>query len=283
MGGRGYGAVAVSAAAPAAAVRPQHGRWRRSVGHHLLGWLGLAVALGAWQLLAVVLDKTVFPSFSQSLVAVGQLLSGPVLTDDILPSVGRALAGFAISGVLGVVLGLVLGYVRRLGDYCSAVIDFLRSVPSPLLVPLALVVMGLGARMVIAVIVSAAIWPVMLNAFDAARRIEPLYLDTARISGLRGVGLFRTVLLPATLPAIFAGLRVALSVSLAVLVVAEILGASSGIGFFIQNAQQTFAVPQTYAGVIILACLGWLFDTVFLVVERRLLRWERALSGGAHA
>jgi ABC-type nitrate/sulfonate/bicarbonate transport system permease component len=163
------------------------------------------------------------------------------------------------------------------------VIDFLRSVPSPLLVPLALVVMGLGARMVIAVIVSAAVWPVMLNAFDAARRIEPLYLDTARISGLRGVRLFRTVLLPATLPAIFAGLRVALSVSLAVLVVAEILGASSGIGYFIQNAQQTFAVPQTYAGVIILACLGWLFDTVFLVVERRLLRWERALSGGTRA
>lgn len=142
-------------------------RWRRSFGHHLLGWAGLAVALGLWQLLAVVLDKTVFPSFSQALAAVGELLSGPVLTDDILPSVGRALAGFAISAVLGIVLGLVLGYVRRLGDYCSAVIDFLRSVPSPLLVPLALVVMGLGGKMVIAVIVSAAVWPVMLNAFDA--------------------------------------------------------------------------------------------------------------------
>lgn len=273
----------MSAAASAAPVRPQNRRWRRSLGHHLLGWAGLAVALGLWQLLAVVLDKTVFPSFSQSVVAVGELLTGPVLTDDILPSVGRALAGFAISAVLGIVLGLVLGYVRRLGDYCSAVIDFLRSVPSPLLVPLALVIMGLGARMVIAVIVSAAVWPVMLNAFDAARRIEPLYLDTARISGLRGIRLFRTVLLPATLPAVFAGLRVALSVSLAVLVVAEILGASSGIGYFIQNAEQTFAVPQTYAGVIILACLGWLFDTVFLVAERRLLRWERALSGGARA
>jgi sulfonate transport system permease protein len=271
----------MSAAASAAPVRTR--RWRRSLGQQLLGWAGLAVALGGWQLLAVVLDKTVFPSFSQSVVAVGELLTGPELTEDILPSVGRALAGFAISAVIGIVVGLVLGYVRQLGDYCSAVLDFLRSVPSPLLVPLALVVMGLGARMVIAVIVTAAVWPVLLNAFDAARRIEPLYLDTARISGLRGAGLFRTVLLPATLPAIFAGLRVALSVSLAVLVVAEILGASSGIGYFIQNAQQTFAVPQTYAGVLVLGCLGWLFDTVFLVVERRLLRWERALSGGTRA
>lgn len=259
---------------------PTRGRWRHTLGYRALGWAGLAVALGLWQLLSVLLHKTIFPTFSSSIAVVGELLTGKVLDEDILPSIVRALAGFAISAVLGIVLGLTLGYIRWLGDYCSAVLDFLRSVPSPLLIPLALVIMGLGAKMVIAVIVTAAVWPVLLNAFDAARRIEPLYLDTARMCGLRGFGLFRQILLPATLPAIFAGLRVALSVSLAVLVVAEILGASSGIGFFIQNAQQTFAVPQTYAGVIVFACLGWLFDTVFLFLERRLLAWERALSGG---
>lgn len=256
-----------------------HG-WRRSLARHGVGWLGLAAAIGAWQLMAIALDKTVFPTFSRSISVVGQLLTGSVLTGDIVPSVIRALTGFCISAVLGVLVGLTLGYVRWLGDYCSAFIDFLRSVPSPLLIPLAIVFLGFGAKMVIAVIVSAAVWPVIINAFDAARRIEPLYLDTARICGLRGSALFRRVLLPATLPDIFAGLRIALSISLAVLVVAEILGASTGIGYFIQNAEQTFAVPQTYAGVIVLACLGWLFDTVFLVLERRLLAWERGLSGG---
>ncbi len=248
----------------------------RDLGRRTMGVVGLAVALVVWQLAALQLDTVIFPTFTSSLAAVGDLLSGPALTGDILPSIGRVLIGFAISAVVGVVVGLTLGYVRWLGDYVSAVLNFCRSVPAPLLIPAALAVFGLGAKMVI---VSAAVWPVLLNAFDAARRIEPLYLDTARVSGLRRSELFRRVLLPATLPSIFAGLRVALSVSLVVLVVAEILGASSGIGYFIQSAAQTFKVQQTYAGVIILGCLGWSFDTTFLFVEHRLLAWERGMTG----
>ena len=246
----------------------------------LVGWLGLAVAAGSWQLLAMGLHKTVFPTFWRSISEVGNLLTGDVLTEDIVPSIIRTLIGFGISAVIGVTVGLTLGYVRWLGDYCSAVINFLRSVPSPLLVPLALILFGLGSKMVIPVIVSAAVWPVLLNAYDAARRVEPLYLDTARTCQLGGPALFGRVLLPATLPSIFAGLRVALSVSLAVLVIAEIIGASSGIGYFIQNAEQTFAVAEMYAGVIVLACMGWLFDTVFLALEHWLLKWEQGRAGG---
>jgi ABC-type nitrate/sulfonate/bicarbonate transport system permease component len=246
------------------------------------GWLGLAVVAGLWQLLAMALHQTIFPTFTTALAAVGHILTGPQLTQDILPSVARALAGFAISGAAGIAIGLTLGYVRRLGDYCVTVIDFLRSLPAPLFVPLGIVVLGLGSTMVVAIVVGAAVWPVLLNSFDAARRVEPLYLDTARACGLRRFALFRVVLLPATLPMVFAGLRVALSTSLAVLVVAEMLGAHAGIGFLIQDAQQTFRVPDTYAGVIVLAAVGWLFDTAFLLVERRLLRWESALTGGSH-
>ncbi|HEY1704455.1 MAG TPA: ABC transporter permease [Trebonia sp.] len=246
------------------------------------GWLGVVIVAAGWQLLAMALGKTVFPTFTTSVAAVFGVIGSDTLMKDIVPSVIRALIGFVVSGVLGIVVGLALGYVRRAGDYCSAVIDFLRSVPSPLLVPVAIVLFGLGGQMVVAVVVAAAVWPVLINAFDAARRIEPLYLDAGRACGLRGLALLRTVLLPAALPMVFAGLRTALSTSLAVLVVAEMLGASSGIGYFIENAQQTFEVPQTYAGIIVLAALGWLFDTVFLVAERRLLRWENALTGGSN-
>jgi sulfonate transport system permease protein len=246
------------------------------------GWLGVAVVAGLWQLLAMGLHKTVFPTFATAIAAVGPVLSGSTLTHDVVPSIIRALIAFLISGALGIVVGLTLGYVRRLGDYCGAVIDFLRSVPSPLLVPLAIVLIGLGDRMVVSVIVAAAVWPVLINAFDAARRIEPLYLDAARACGLHRVALLRIVMLPATLPMVLAGLRTALSTSLAVLVVAEMLGASSGIGYFILNAQQTFQIPQTYAGIIVLAAVGWLFDTAFLFGEHRLLRWEKALTGGSN-
>lgn len=255
---------------------------RRRLVRPVTGWLGVAVVALAWQLLASLLNTPVFPSFTTTMRVVGDTLTGPALRDDVLTSVERALIGFAISGVLGVVLGLVLGYNRRLGDHCAVLVDFLRSLPTPLFVPLAIVFFGLGGRMVVAIVVSAGIWPVLLNAFDAARRLDPMQIDTARSLGLRGFGLFRIVLFPSTLPSLMAGLRLALSTSLAVLIIAEILGASSGIGYFIRNAQQTFQIPQTYAGVVILAAVGWLFDTGFLLVERRWLRWERALTGGSH-
>ena len=273
-----------AAAAPVTAGRsPARAGITRRAGERAAGWLGLLAVAALWQVVAMILHKTVFPTFGSAMAAVGQVLGGPVLTRDVVPSIVRALIGFGISAVLGVAVGLTLGYVRRAGDYCTAVIDFLRSMPAPLLVPLAIVLLGLGGRMVVAVVVTAAVWPVLINAFDAARRTEPLYLDAARACGLRGLPLLRVVLLPAALPMVLAGLRIALSTSLAVLVVAEMLGASSGIGYFIQDAQQTFQVPQTYAGIIILAALGWIFDTAFLFAEHRLLRWEKALTGGADA
>jgi ABC-type nitrate/sulfonate/bicarbonate transport system permease component len=217
-------------------------RAARRLGLRTAGWLGVLAVAAAWQLAALALGKPVLPTFTTAVAAVGQVITGPALTTDILPSLARALVAFAISGVAGIVIGLTLGYLRGLGDYCVAVIDFLRSVPAPLLIPLAIVALGLGSRMVVAVVVAAAVWPVLINAFDAARRTEPLYLDTARSCGIRGVTLLRIVLLPGALPMVMAGLRIALSTCLAVLVVAEMLGASSGIGYFIPGS--TADVPD---------------------------------------
>jgi len=143
---------------------------RRRLGLRSAGWLGVLAVAAAWQLTSVALHKPTLPTFTTALSAVGQVVTGPALTADILPSLARALIGFAISAVAGIVIGLTLGYVRRLGDYCTAVIDFLRSVPAPLLIPLAIVLLGLGGQMVVAVVVAAAVWPVLINAFDAARR-----------------------------------------------------------------------------------------------------------------
>jgi ABC-type nitrate/sulfonate/bicarbonate transport system permease component len=160
------------------------------------------------------------------------------------------------------------------------VFDFGRSLPTPLLVPAALVVFGLGGRMVIAVIVTAAVWPVLINTANATAGLEPTLVDTGRTLGLKGRTFLSRLVLPAVSPQIFAGLRVAISVSLAVMVVAEILGGGSGIGYFISSAQQSFQITASWAGVVILCLLGWIFDSIFLFTERRLLAWQRGTVGG---
>lgn len=252
----------------------------RQAGYLALAWFGVAAAVAIWQLVATALDNPVFPGFLSSAAASWHVIDGPALGQDIVPSVLRTLTGFAISVVAGVVIGLVTGYSRAAREYTSAVFGFLRSLPTPLLIPVALALFGLGDTMVIAVIVTAAIWPVLINTANATAGLDPTLLDTARILGLRGRALLWRVLLPATSPQIFAGMRVAISVSLAVMVVAEILGGASGIGYFISNAQQSFMITDSYAGVIVLCLLGWAFDTLFLRAENRLLAWQHGTVGG---
>lgn len=245
-----------------------------------LGWLGLAIAAAAWQLGAHLANSPLIPGFTASARDSWQILSGPRLRTDLLPSVERTLLGFGISAVLGVVIGMIVGYWRPAREWTSAVFDFFRSLPTPLLIPAAVVIFGLGGRMVVAVIVTAAIWPVLINTANATASLDTTLVDTARVLGLRGPRLLGRVVLPAVSPSIFAGLRIAISISLAVMVVAEILGGGSGIGYYIATAQQSFQITGSYAGVLILCLLGWLFDTLLLFAEGRLLAWQRGAVGG---
>lgn len=253
---------------------------RRRVGYWGLGWLGLALAALTWQIASVLWGSSIIPTFTASAARSWDLLDSSVLTKDLIPSVERTLLGFSISAVLGVTVGMLTGYFRALTDWTKAVFAFMRFMPTPLLVPVALVVFGLGGKMVVAIIVTAAVWPVLINTANATAAIDPTVVDTARTLGLKGRALLQKVLLPAVSPQVFAGLRVAISVSLAVMVVSEILGGGSGIGYFIASAQQSFRITASYAGVLVLCLLGWAFDTLFLLAEARLLAWQRGTVGG---
>jgi ABC-type nitrate/sulfonate/bicarbonate transport system permease component len=248
---------------------PRRAALLRRAGLWTLGWVGLAVVMLVWQIVAEVKRSALFPTFTATVAELWQMLSSSFVTADLLPSVGRLLIGFAASAVIGIVVGLFTGYYRVVREWTAAFFDFSRSLPTPLLIPVALVLFGLGGTMVVVIITA-----------NATAALEPTLVDTARCLGLRGPRLLAKVILPAVSPQIFAGLRVGISVSLAVLVVAEILGGSSGIGFFISSAQQSFQITASYAGVLVLCMIGWIADSVFLLVERRLLRWQRGIVGG---
>ncbi|GAA3666122.1 ABC transporter permease [Nonomuraea antimicrobica] len=211
--------------------------------------------------------------------------SGPpatlFLTDaavgNILPSLGRMALGFAGGALGGVVLGLAVGLSARVYDYLDGVLQFLRAIPPPALVTVFLVVFGFGLRMQVAFIMFSIVWPVLLNTADGARSVEPLHLETGQVFRLsRAERLFR-VILPSALPKMFAGLRLALSLSLIVMVFSELLpGTTNGIGFQLTDAYSTFDLPAMWAGIVLLGVLGYLLNEVFLIVERRVLSWHHA-------
>ena len=242
----------------------------------LLLWMPVVVLL-AWWFGTANSTSVYVPSLQTILETFVRDWLGERLISDALPSIGKFLAGFMIAALGGIVLGVVIGLSRRLGAALDPLIQFFRSIPPPALLPVALLLFGIGTQMNIAVIVIGAIWPTLLNTIDGVRALDPQVQDMARSYRISlGKRVFK-VLLPAASPQIFAGLRVTLQLSIILIVVAEMFASTSGIGFYVLNSQQMFAVPETWAGTIVLGLLGCVATFVFVLVERRVLAWHRGL------
>jgi ABC-type nitrate/sulfonate/bicarbonate transport system permease component len=196
---------------------------------------------------------------------------------DLLPSVARLLAGFLLATVLGVTIGVALGLSRTAAAFCSATLDFLRSMPSVALIPFAILVFGIDTGMKVFVIVFGAVWPILLNTIDGVRGTDKQMLEMARSFRLPRRDMLLRVILPAASPQIFAGLRASLSISIVMMVVSEMLASSDGIGFAILQAQRSFATKEMWAGLFVLGAVGYVLNLVFAIVEGRVMRWHRGL------
>ncbi|MGW5033502.1 ABC transporter permease [Streptomyces nigra] len=203
------------------------------------------------------------------------------LRADVLPSVWRLAAGYALAAVAGVALGTVIGSHRRVRAVCEPVLEFLRAVPPPVLVPVIMLFAGIGDTMKVAVIASGCVWPVLLNTVEGVRAVDPVMAEAARSYGIRGVARLRSLVLPSASPQIFAGLRQALSIGIILMVISEMFAASNGLGFTIVQFQRGFAIPDMWTGILLLGMLGVVLSVLFRLVERRVLGWYHGLRDAA--
>jgi ABC-type nitrate/sulfonate/bicarbonate transport system permease component len=253
-------------------------------------WALLVVAVAAWELATRRAADVFFPPPSRIAARMYDLwFSGPAthlwLTSDavanVLPSLGRMAAGLAGALVAGVTLGLVLGRSERVRAYLDPLLQFGRAVPPPTLVPVFVVLMHLGTPMQIVSIAVSALWPILLNTADGASSVDPLQIATARVFRLSAADRLVRIIVPSALPKIFAGLRLSLSLALILMVFSELLpGTADGIGFELTDAQSRSDLPTVWSAVVLLGILGYLLNTLLLVLERRVLRSYRAALGG---
>lgn len=267
-------------------------RARRGRAIGFLGkWVVFAGFVGAWQIATTLAEAPYFPTPSTiGSTMVDLWLSGPAsrlwLSDavfhDVVPSLLRLLGGWAAAGVVGVVLGLMLGRSDKLHDYFSPTISFLRSIPPPALLPVFLVLFPIGTPMQLATIVFGVIWPVLLNTIDGAHTLDETVVETTRSMRLSKPRFLATVVLPAALPKIFAGLRVSLSLALILMVISELVGSTNGIGYQMILAQRNFSVPEMWAGIVLLGILGYVLNVLLLAVQNRVIGWHtrsKSLTG----
>lgn len=251
-------------------------------GHRARG-IGLQAAvvmavLVAWKLGTDWADSLFFPPPNEVLSEVwnGWILDwSSTWSDNLEPSLARLLAGFLLAAVFAVSLGVAIGRSRTLGDYVEPIIHFVRSIPPPALLPLLLVLLGIGDDMKVVLIAVGVFPPILLNTADGVRSIDPLYLDTAAVYRIPRFRRLTRVILPAAAPQIFAGLRISLSIAVILMVISELIAATNGVGFRILQAQRQFKMVDLWAGLVVLGAMGAALNAVLALIERRVLRWRR--------
>jgi len=200
---------------------------------------------------------------------------------DVVPSLSRMGAGFAIACLAGVGVGTALGVSRTLRLAADPIVEFLRAIPPPALIPFGIVVLGTGTTMKVFLIAFVCVWPVLLNTIDGIRAVEPTLHETARVYRIGWRDRLWGVLLPAASPQIFAGMRTSLSLALILMVISEMVASTNGIGYFVLQSQRSFAIPEMWSGILLLGILGYVLNTAFVMIERRVLRWHRGARQSA--
>jgi ABC-type nitrate/sulfonate/bicarbonate transport system permease component len=246
-------------------------------------WLVFLGAVAAWELAAQLAGNVFLPPPTEIIAQGGQLwLSGPAtdlflteaVFEDILPSLARVLGGWLIASTIGIVIGTALGRSSTGMDYVGPLFAFIRAIPPPTLIPVFMVLFGIDNTMKLATIVFGAVWPVLLNTVDGVRSVDPMQTDTARSFRTPRHRWIMLVVLPAALPKIFAGLRLSLSIALILMVVSELVGRTSGIGYQLLFAQRQFDFTIMWAWIALLGVLGYGLNNLLLAVEHRVLGWQ---------
>jgi NitT/TauT family transport system permease protein len=238
--------------------------------------LAIAVFLSAWELAPRLgwVNPTFLPPFSQVIVSgVDYTLAGK-LGPQVLVSLERAAGGFFLGVVTAVPLGLILGWFNKFERYLNPLLQLLRQTNPVSLFPVFILFFGIGYMTKVAIIYWVVVWPILLSTMAGVQYVDPALIRYGRTLGLSHTKLFTKIVLPSSVPSIITGMRLAATYSYLMLVVSEMVGASSGLGYMIVNAQYLMSINLLYVGVIVLALLGIGTNYALVALERRLTSWK---------
>ena len=201
-------------------------------------------------------------------------LSRSTRTSNTTASLTRALSGFGLAVVIAVPLGLLIGWYRRVADLLGPLLELFRNTAALALLPVFVLLLGIGETSKISIVFYACAWPILLNTISAVRTVDPTLLRLARSMNLPPYRVFQKVILPASVPTNFTGIRLAGATSKLVLVAAEMVGAKAGLGYLVNAAQSNVAIPQMYAGIVSISVVGVVFNQALVALERRFTAWR---------
>lgn len=247
----------------------------------LLGLLFLGALLVAWEAMArlEVVSRRYFPPMSDVVLTFVNLSVSRALPLDLAKSLGRMFAGFFLAVALMIPLGFLMARVRLAYNLCEPLVELLRPLSAPAIIPAVMLFLGVGNAMKVFVVFYACAFPILINTMDGVRGVDPVFVYTARTYGASSQEIMRKVVLPAAWPQIFGGLRTSLPIALIVVITSELIGGKDGLGFFILNNMRTFYIRESYAGLVMVGLVGYGLNRLAMALDAKFMAWDRKGRG----
>lgn len=244
--------------------------------------VAVLLVLLAWEIAPRLgwVEATFLPPLSEVLAAGWGLIANGQLLQHLQASLARSLGGFAIALAAAIPLGLAIGWYRPVARVLNPLIEVLRNTAALALLPVFVLLLGIGETSKVALVIYACAWPILLNTIAGVQQVDPLLIKSARTLGATPLQLFTRVILPASVPTLFVGVRLAGAVSVLVLVAAEMIGAKAGLGYLVIYSQYNFQIPQMYFGIIAITLVGLAFNGALVRLERHFTRWRSPATAG---
>lgn len=270
---RAAGVAAAELAVPARGGRRASGQKRE----RSLTWLYVAtfiIGIGAWELAALFGNNPLTPSPLEVVESFGKTLKNGSLWQNTFASIQRVFIGFLLGVLVAVPAGFLMGWYRWARGLLEPWVQFFRTVPPLALIPLVIVFLGIGESAKIFIIFLASFLSSVIATFQGVRSVDITLINAARVLGAGDLTIFLKVVVPASLPFTFVGMRIALGSAWATLVASELIAAQYGLGRMMQAASQFLETSVIVVGIIMIGTLGFIMDRSLLLLERRLTSWQ---------
>ena len=222
-----------------------------------------------------VVSPAFLPPLSVVLDTAWQLYQSGQLGTHFIASIQRSIIGFVLALAIAIPLGLIIGWYKLVAETLNPLLELFRNTTALALMPLFILFLGIGEASKISLLVYACTWPILLNTITGVQTVDPLLIKSARTMGLKPYQLFRKVILPASVPTIFVGIRLAGAISILALVAVEMFGAKAGLGYLIMYSQFSFEIPQMFVGILVITLVGLSFNYILIGLEKYFTVWKR--------
>lgn len=244
-----------------------------TLGRSLAGLLTLAVVWETAPRLGIV-DAYFIPPLHVVLETWWQMVTSGELWRHVSASLVRSAIGFGLAIVVAIPLGAAIAWYRPVREFSTPVLEVFRNTAALAILPVFMLLLGIGETSKVAIVLYACFFPILLSTISGVASVDVQLLRTARVLGLSPVETFRKVVFPAAVPTIFTGIRISGAAAILVLIAAEMIGATAGLGFLINYAQFNFLIPTMYAAIITTSAIGVGVNYGLVALERRFSRWR---------